>query len=69
VVPVQELLLAERLTFDRLVRAIGRCPAQRAKLHARYWRLVERRKPTTVAATAVARELTGFCSALMRLPA
>ncbi len=40
-----------------------------ARLHARYWRLVERRKPTTVAATAVARELTGFCWALMRLPA
>jgi hypothetical protein len=39
-----------------------------ARLHARYWRLVERRKPTTVAATAVARELTGFCWALMRLP-
>jgi transposase len=40
-----------------------------ARLHARYWRLVERRKPTTVAATAVARELVGFCWALMRLPA
>lgn len=39
-----------------------------ARLHARYWRLVERRKPTTVAATAVARELAGFCWALMRLP-
>lgn len=30
------------------------------RLHRRYWRLVERGKPTTVAATAVARELTGF---------
>jgi transposase len=39
------------------------------KAQARYWRLVERRKPTTVAATAVARELVGFCWALMRLPA
>ena len=30
------------------------------RLHRRYWRLVQRGKPTTVAATAVARELTGF---------
>ncbi len=30
------------------------------RLHRRYWRLVQRGKPTTVAATAVARELAGF---------
>ena len=30
------------------------------RLHRRYWRLVQRGKPTTVAATAVARELVGF---------
>ncbi len=30
------------------------------RLHRRYWRLVQRGKPTTIAATAVARELTGF---------
>lgn len=30
------------------------------RLHRRYWRLVQRGKPATVAVTAVARELTGF---------
>jgi len=30
------------------------------RLHRRFWRLVQRGKPSTVAATAVARELTGF---------
>jgi transposase len=39
--------------------------AQR-RLHDRYWRLVGRRKPSTVAAVAVARELSGFCWALGR---
>jgi transposase len=37
------------------------------RLHRRYWRLVQRGKPTTVAATAVARELTGFVWATLRL--
>jgi transposase len=36
------------------------------RLHARYWRLVERRKPSNVAVVAVARELSGFCWALGR---
>jgi transposase len=36
------------------------------RLHARYWRLVGRRKPSNVAVTAVARELAGFCWALGR---
>lgn len=35
------------------------------RLHARYWRLVNRGKRPTVAATAVARELAGFCWSLM----
>ncbi|MBI3522350.1 MAG: IS110 family transposase [Chloroflexi bacterium] len=39
------------------------------RLHARYWRLVERKKRTTVAAVAVARELAGFVWAVMREPA
>lgn len=39
-----------------------------ARLHQRYWALVRRGKPATVAVTAVARELAGFCWALMRLP-
>jgi len=39
--------------------------AQR-RLHDRYWRLVERRKPSNVAVVAVARELSGFCWALGR---
>ncbi len=36
------------------------------RLHRRYWRLVQRGKPSTVAATAVARELTGFVWAALR---
>jgi len=36
------------------------------RLHRRYWRLVERGKPTTVAVTAVARELAGFVWAALR---
>lgn len=36
------------------------------RLHRRYWRLVQRGKPTPVAATAVARELTGFVWAALR---
>lgn len=36
------------------------------RLHRRYWQLVERGKPTTVAATAVARELAGFVWAALR---
>jgi len=39
--------------------------AQR-RLHDRYWRLVGRRRPSTVAVVAVARELAGFCWALGR---
>ena len=39
------------------------------RLHRRYWRLVQRGKPTTVAATAVARELTGFVWAALRTEA
>lgn len=35
-------------------------------LHRRYWRLVQRGKPPTVAATAAARELTGFVWAALR---
>lgn len=34
--------------------------AAQARLHSRYWRLVNRGKPTTTAAVAVARELAGF---------
>ena len=36
------------------------------QLHDRYWRLVGRRRPSTVAVVAVARELAGFCWALGR---
>ncbi len=39
------------------------------RLHRRYWRLVQRGKPTTVAATAVARELAGFVWAALRTEA
>lgn len=36
------------------------------RLHQRYWRLVQRGKPTPVAVTAVARELAGFVWAALR---
>lgn len=36
------------------------------RLHRRYWCLVQRGKPTTVAVAAVARELTGFVWAALR---
>ena len=36
------------------------------RLHRRYWHLVQRGKPNTVAATAVARELAGFVWAALR---
>lgn len=39
------------------------------RLHTRYWRLVLRGKPPTVAATAVARELAGFVWAALRTEA
>jgi transposase len=39
--------------------------AQR-RLHRRYWKLIERGKPTTVVATAIARELAGFVWAALR---
>ena len=39
------------------------------RLHRRYWRLAQRGKPTTVAATAVARELAGFVWATLRMVA
>lgn len=40
--------------------------AAEARLHKRYWRIVNRGKRTTVAAVAVARELAGIVWALMR---
>jgi hypothetical protein len=36
-----------------------------ARLHTRYWRLVNRGKPTLTAAVAIARELAGFVWGLM----
>jgi hypothetical protein len=36
------------------------------RLYHRYWRLVDRGKPTSVAATAVARELAGFVWAALK---
>ena len=39
------------------------------RLHRRYWHLVQRGKPNTVAATAVARELAGFVWAALRATA
>jgi hypothetical protein len=39
------------------------------RLHTRYWRLVNHGKRPTVAATAVARGLAGFCWSLLVEPA
>ncbi len=39
--------------------------AAQQRLHRRYWRMVEREKPTQVATVAVARELSGFVWGLM----
>lgn len=39
--------------------------AAQQRLHRRYWRIVERKRPTQVAAVAVARELAGFVWGLM----
>jgi transposase len=45
---------------------VARADVAQQRLHRRYWRLVQRGKPTTVAATAVARELAGFVWAALR---
>jgi transposase len=45
---------------------VAMADAAQQRLHRRYWRLVQRGKPTTVAATAVARELAGFVWAALR---
>ncbi len=42
--------------------------ASEQRLHARYWRIVNRGKRTTVAAVAVARELAGVIWAVMQQP-
>lgn len=47
--------------------AVALADVAQQRLHRRYWRLVQRGKPTTVAATAVARELSGFVWAALRL--
>ena len=57
--------LAKRLTGQPPEVLAIAATAQR-RLHDRYWRLVERRKPSNVAVVAVARELAGFCWALGR---
>jgi transposase len=38
------------------------------RLHDRYWHLIHHRKPAGVAAVAIARELAGFCWAVMVRP-
>lgn len=48
---------------------VARADEAQKRLHRRYWRLVQRGKPPTVAATAVARELTGFIWAALRTAA
>jgi transposase len=48
---------------------VARADEAQKRLHARYWRLILRGKPSTVAATAVARELAGFVWAALRTEA
>lgn len=48
---------------------VARADEAQKRLHARYWRLLLRGKPSTVAATAVARELAGFVWATLRTEA
>ena len=45
---------------------IAMADAAQQRLYRRYWHLVQRGKPTTVTATAVARELAGFVWAALR---
>ncbi len=59
-------------TKPRMARLAGQPPevtalalASEQRLHRRFWRLVQRGKPTNVAAVAVARELAGVIWALM----
>ncbi len=58
---------------ERMARLAGQPPevtalalASEQRLHRRFWRLVQRGKPTNIAAVAVARELAGVIWALMR---
>jgi transposase len=60
-------------TKERIARLAGQPPevvtlalASEQRLHRRFWRLVQRGKPTTIAAVAIARELAGVIWALMR---
>jgi len=57
--------LAKRLT-GQPPEVLAIAASSQRRLHDRYWRLVERRKPSNVAVVAVARELSGFCWALGR---
>jgi transposase len=50
-------------------QVVAQADEAQKRLHARYWRLILRGKPTTVAATAVARELAGFVWATLRTEA
>lgn len=59
-------------TKERMARLAGQPPevtalalASEQRLHRRFWRLVQRGKPTNIAAVAIARELAGVIWALM----
>ncbi|MBI2773772.1 MAG: IS110 family transposase [Chloroflexi bacterium] len=56
---------------DQPPELVARALASEQRLHARYWRIVQRGKRTTVAAVAVARELAGVVWGVMQpgLPA
>ena len=47
---------------------VAQADVAQQRLHRRYWRLVQRGKPPTVATTAVARELVGFVWAALQRP-
>jgi transposase len=59
---VSRELAARRQDAPRAVRQLAR--KAQARLHRRYWRLLQRGKLHTVAVTAVARELAGFVWAI-----
>ncbi len=50
---------------DQPAELVAYAIAAQQRLHARYWRMTQRGKRSTVAAVAVARELAGFVWGVM----
>lgn len=58
-----------RRTSGQPTETVAIAARAQTRLHDRYWHHIHHRKPPAVAAVAVARELAGFCWALMVQPA